>query len=154
VELSRIDGEVFESLEEIRENLVAKLTAFVDELVKTTNTNVMNWYGVTANNQVLDQGTGNSGAFEEKFDPEQLVHAVNNNLPLQSQQLQHPLQLQGGMNQQQALLNPHASVRDNIRQMVTPEDEEMQGLMNGQLQHGQTFAVLPDGTRVPVKLNG
>jgi hypothetical protein len=137
---------------------VAKLTSFVDDLVKSTQTNVMNWYGVTANNQVLDPETGGSDV-GDKFDPGQLVHAVNNNLPIQQkpqQQQVHPLQLQGGpMMPQQQGLNPHMSMRDNIRQMVSPEEDEMQGLglPGAGIEHGQTFAVLPDGTRVPVKLN-
>jgi hypothetical protein len=153
VELNRIDGEVFESLEAIKETLVGRLTSFVDDLVKTTQTNVLNWYGVTADNQALEAGDGvaHSG---DKFDPEQLIHAVNNNLPLQNSNQTHPLQLQGGMPQQQQGLNPHATMRDNIRQMVAPEDDGMQGLgLGGPIEHGQTFAVLPDGTRVPVKLN-
>lgn len=151
VELSRIDGEVFESLEEIRETLVGRLTSFVDDLVKTTQGNVLNWYGVTADNQALEAGDDHSGGGGEKYDPGQLVHAVNNNLPLQTTN-QHPLQLQGGGMGQTSSINPHNSLRDNLRQMVSDDEDGMQGLgMNSQ---GPQFVIMPDGTRVPVKLNG
>lgn len=145
VELSRIDGEVFESLDSIRETLIGRLTAFVDELVKSTQGNVMNWYGVTADNQALEAGDGiNTGG--DKFDPGQLVHAVNNNLPLSPNTNQHPLQLQNGI---QGSMNPHNSLRDNLRAMVE-EDDGMQGLgLNGSPQ----MIIMPDGTRVPVKLS-
>lgn len=144
VDLARIDGEVFESLEGIRETLVERLTGFVDELVKNTQKNVLNWYGITADNQIIDSVKGESGT-ESKFDPAQLVHAVNNNLSIQGSSSQHSLQLQ----QQQATMNPHMTLRDNIRAMVEPEDE-MQGLaLNNQ---GPQTVIMPDGTRVQVKL--
>lgn len=151
VELSRIDGEVFESLDEIRETLVGRLTAFVDDLVKTTQGNVMNWYGVTADNQALEVGDGLIGD-SDKYDPGQLVHAVNNNLPLQTTN-QHPLQIQGGgmMQPQQQQINPHSSLRDNIKRMVSDDEDGMQGL--GLPGQGPSMVVMPDGTRVPVKLS-
>jgi hypothetical protein len=143
VDLARIDGEVFESLEGIRDTLVERLTGFVDELVKNTQKNVLNWYGIATDNQIIDSIKGESGS-ENKFDPAQLVHAVNNNLSIQGPSSQHALQLQ-----QQASVNPHMSIRDNIRAMVEPEDE-MQGL--GINNQSPQTVIMPDGTRVQVKL--
>jgi len=148
VELSRIDGEVYTSLEDIRVHMIKQLTDFVDNLVAVTQTNVQNWYGVVANNQILD-ATDTNGA---KFDPEQIIDAVNKNVPLQQTGHTHPLQLPNVAQQQ----NPHLSLRDNIRNMVAPEDDDpMQGLglnSSPQTQGGyQQHAILPDGTRVPIR---
>jgi hypothetical protein len=89
VSLSQIDGEVYMSLEDIRTHLVQRLTAFVDDLVNTTLGNVQKWYGVTANNQVLESSPNETGA-ELKLDPGDIIHAVNNNIPLQAQGQTHP----------------------------------------------------------------
>lgn len=142
VDLSRIDGEVFNSLEDIRATLVERLTQFVEELVKTTTGQVKNWYGITADNQILDnQVQSLDQSSGDKFDPAQIIDAVNNNTPLQQQQQQ-----MGGMmqQQQQAQLNPHASIRDNIRNMVEPEHDMVD---NGMPQ----TIILPDGSRVPFR---
>jgi len=149
VDLNRIDGEVFTSLDKIRDHLVERLTSFVDDLVKTTQGNVLNWYGVTADNQVLETGDGGNDR-GDKYDPEQIINAVNNNVPLQQGGPAHPLQLQGGAQVPQAI-NPHVTMRDNIRTMVTPEEEDpMQGLGLGGQSTSPQFVVMPDGTRVPV----
>lgn len=141
VELSRIDGEVFESLEEIRTTLVNRLTEFVDGVIKTTQTNISNWYGVTSENQVLD-GTNSNMNNGEKFDPEQLINSVNGNTPLQNQtKLQHPL-----LNQSQVGIGSQGNLRENIRAMVSDEAESFEG-------SGLQMVILPDGTKVPVKIN-
>lgn len=141
VDLSRIDGEVFDSLDSIRVTLVERLTGFVDELVKNTHKNVMNWYGVTADSQLVDTYSADM-TNESKFDPAQLVQAANNGLSLQGMQ-------QRGTQQQ--TLNPHMSVRDNIRAMVEPQDDGMQGLgLPG--NNGTQTVILEDGTAVKVNL--
>jgi len=148
VDLARIDGEVFDSLEAIRSTLVERLTGFVDDLVKNTQKNVLNWYGVTTDNQLVDT-FGQETANEGKFDPAQLVHAVNSGLQLQGTQ-SHSLQLQ--QQQQQQTVNPHMSLRDNIRAMVEESDDGMQGLAI-QGNAGPQTVILEDGTKVQVKLN-
>lgn len=141
VDLARIDGEVFDSLDSIRVTLVERLTGFVDELVKNTQKNVVNWYGITPDSQLIDtfnQETAN----ESKFDPAQLVHAANNGLSLQGTQQRAP---------QQQVLNTHLSMRENIRAMVEPQDDGMQGLgLPGNT--GAQTVILEDGTAVKVNL--
>lgn len=149
VPLSQIDGEVYVSLEDIRAHLVQRLTSFVDEVVNTTQGNVRNWYGVIANNQVLESSEQSTTA---KFDPGDIVDAVNKNIPLQqSSSGAHPLQIPGGGSQPQQGMNPHATMKDNIRQMVTPEEDPMQGLGLNEASSNQQYAILPDGTRVPIR---
>lgn len=147
VDLARIDGEVFDSLEAIRATLVERLTGFVDDLVKNTQKNVLNWYGVTADNQLVDTFQ-NDSLQEGKFDPAQLVHAVNNGLQIQGV-TPHSLQLQ---QPQQQTMSPHLSLRDNIRAMVEENEDGMQGLGIGTPHTPQTV-ILEDGTKVQVKLS-
>lgn len=150
VDLARIDGEVFDSLESVRATLVERLTGFVDDLVKNTQKNVLNWYGVTTDNQLVDMFQNESGQ-EGKLDPAQLVHAVNNGLSIPGHtQQQHSLQI-AQQQQQQPAVNSHMSLRDNIRSMVEEEDG-MQGLALGGPLTPQTV-ILEDGSKVQVKLS-
>jgi len=147
VDLSRVDGEVFDSLESIKTVLVERLTGFVDQLVKTTQNNVLNWYGIMPGSEVVNGGIVDSSGAENKFDPAQLVHAVNNNLPLQTAQVNnqpHPLQIQG------APLNPREQIRENLRAIVTGQDEFNNGMVRDNSET-QTL-ILEDGTRVKVRL--
>lgn len=153
VDLARVDGEVFDSLESIKNVLVERLTVFVDELVKTTQKNVLNWYGIVADNQLVEtiQGDQNPGV---KYDPAQLVHAVNNNLPIHGTTT-HGLQLQQPVHSQHPGMNQHLSIRDNIRAMVEEPDDGMQGLAlnsNNNNNNAMQTVILEDGTRVQVKL--
>jgi hypothetical protein len=152
VDLARVDGEVFDSLESIRSILVERLTVFVDELVKTTQKNVLNWYGIAPDNQLIEtiQSDQNSGV---KYDPAQLVHAVNNNLPIHGS-VTHGLQLQHPVQPQAPGINQHLSIRDNIRAMVEEPDDGMQGLALNSSNNSNAMqtVILEDGTRVQVKL--
>jgi len=69
VDLSSVDGEVYGSLEEVRNVLVGKLTAFVDELCSTTNDRVSQWYNL--NNKSTVQPLQNG-----RLDPSDLLHEV------------------------------------------------------------------------------
>lgn len=69
VDLSSVDGEVYASLEEIREVLIGKLTAFVDDLCATTNDRVNQWYS-SSNKSATQSSTNN------RLDPSDLLHEV------------------------------------------------------------------------------
>lgn len=69
VDLSSVDGEVFGSLDEIREVLIAKLTAFVDDLCATTNERVNQWY--SSGNKPIAQPSGSG-----RLDPSDLLQEV------------------------------------------------------------------------------
>jgi predicted transcriptional regulator with HTH domain len=134
VDLSKIDGEVFSSLEAVKATLLERLTGFIDELVRTTQKNVMNWYGIDSENQFnqeFDNGT--------KLDPAQILETMNSGLTIQKQQ-------------SQPSINPHMSIRDNIRTMVEDPEDGMQGLGIPGNQGPQTV-ILEDGTKVQVNLN-
>jgi hypothetical protein len=69
VDLSSVDGEVYGSLDEVREVLIGKLTSFVDDLCATTNERVNQWY--SSGNKPITQSSTNS-----RLDPSDLLHEV------------------------------------------------------------------------------
>ena len=69
VDLSSVDGEVYGSLDEVREVLIGKLTAFVDDLCATTNERVNQWY--SSGNKPTAQPSTNG-----RLDPSDLLHEV------------------------------------------------------------------------------
>jgi len=69
VDLATVDGEVYGNLDEIRNVLIARLTAFVDDLCNTTNERVNQWYHANTRTQTT---TTNNG----KLDPAALMNEV------------------------------------------------------------------------------
>lgn len=69
VDLSSVDGEVYGSLDEVREVLIGKLTAFVDDLCATTNDRVNQWY--SSGNKPITQPSING-----RLDPSDLLNEV------------------------------------------------------------------------------
>lgn len=69
VDLSSVDGEVYGSLDEVREVLINKLTAFVDDLCATTNERVNQWY--SAGNKPVSQPSASG-----RLDPSDLLNEV------------------------------------------------------------------------------
>ena len=69
VDLSSVDGEVYGSLDEVREVLIGKLTAFVDDLCTTTNERVSQWYSSGTKSTSQPSASG-------RLDPSDLLHEV------------------------------------------------------------------------------
>ncbi len=139
IDLNRIDGEVYESLDEIQKLLRDRLESFLEELLSSTKKQVQEWYGVTPDNDIVEQtddleGEGN------KVDPEALLSGQVS--PTEQTVIgSHPLQIQGGAQAQ--LVQP--PLREHIKRMVSTEDTL------GPLQEGQRFIILENGDRVPVE---
>jgi len=74
VDLTRVDGEVYGSLDEIRQIMVDKLTVYVNELCEQTQAKVQAWYGV----QLQQQGNVMSNNNGDKVDPAELLNQVSN----------------------------------------------------------------------------
>lgn len=140
VDLARIDGEAYESIEEIQKLLRDRLEAFLAELVAKAKKEVQEWYGVTADHDIVETTDSLEGE-GSKLDPEDLLSGKSG-LVEAAQQGQHPLQMSGP--QQTVLAQP--PLRDHIRRMVTPEDEPQPVT-----QDGRRFVVLENGDRVPVE---
>lgn len=69
VDLATVDGEVYGDLNEVRNILVSRLTAFVDDLCNSTNERVNQWYH---NSQRATTATTSNG----KLDPAALMNEV------------------------------------------------------------------------------
>jgi hypothetical protein len=86
VDLTTVDGEVYGDLQEVRNVLIGRLTAFVDNLCNTTNERVQQWYGQN-NGQKSQPATPNG-----KLDPSDLINEVDSSpaQPQQQQSVQQP----------------------------------------------------------------
>lgn len=105
VDLATVDGEVYGDLSEIREVLIQRLTAFVDDLCNTTSDRVNQWYGTNNTKQVSHSSNG------EKLDPSVLMNELND-----KQYTQQPLQQKTSVmnNLRNALADPDLNTREFI----------------------------------------
>lgn len=69
VDLATVDGEVYGDLNEVRNVLISRLTAFVDDLCNTTDERVSEWYHSTAKAPTTTASNG-------KLDPAALMNEV------------------------------------------------------------------------------
>jgi len=74
VDLATVDGEVYGDINEVRNVLISRLTAFVDDLCNTTNERVNQWYH---NSQRAPTAITNNG----KLDPAALMNEVAASAP-------------------------------------------------------------------------
>jgi hypothetical protein len=140
IDLNRVDGEVYESLDEIQKLLRDRLEAFLSDLLSSTKKQVQEWYGVTPDNDIV-QETDDLEGEGSKLDPEALLNGQVQS-PEQVSTGTHPLQLQTE-NKTQLVQPP---LRDHIKRMVSPDADTL-----GPLQDGQRFVILENGDRVPVE---
>lgn len=67
VDLSKVGGEIFYTLQEAQETLIQRLTRFCQEVCEQANQNAMAWYGVSSVN--FDNSIDNG----DKIDPADLI---------------------------------------------------------------------------------
>lgn len=137
IDLSEINGDVFESVEDVKSHLVERMQNFLQTLVKETEEKVYNWYGITNESQLMGP-PHRSSENSSGFDPEQLVNGSSENY----RQGPHPLQI---LNRQ---VQNEPNLRDQIKTMVSPDDSL--DVFN-QIQKPPTeFVIMPDGSQVPI----
>lgn len=74
IDLSRVDGEVYGSAEEVKEIMLKRFTDYVDGICQKAQQNAQEWYGgINTNNQSINVG--------EKLDPATLMNDINNGQP-------------------------------------------------------------------------
>jgi len=105
VDLATVDGEVYGDLSEIREVLIQRLTAFVDDLCNTTSDRVSQWYGGIGRPATSSTNNG------EKLDPSVLMNELND-----KQYTQQPLQQKSSAvnSLRSALTDPDLNTREFI----------------------------------------
>lgn len=145
VTLDQINGDVYSSLDVIRDVLLQTLTEFVDNVIKETSNSANEWYGIRGDQEYMDSTP------KGKLDPAELMNAVKN--PNASSGLLDSSLQEENM---KGTVDTRMSLQDNIRRMVTPEDEIAQELLinNNNNAGGQQLMdiVLPDGTRTKVRM--
>ena len=155
VELNKIDGEVFESLDSLKEHLSSNLMSLVNDLIKNAQAKVSNWYGALADNQtVVEQDDIRQGQTTDgKIDPEQLISSVssedrilasNINLSKKSLLIVQDQQDDSGLEElSNNTVRQTTLLKDKLKTMINDQQTE---------ETEQTFVILPDGTKVPIKV--
>lgn len=80
VDLAKVDGEIYGSLEEIKNVLLEKVNAFVEDLCEQTSLKAEEWYG-TEQTSFINSNMNS----DEKIDPSTLLKEVSQ-IPMQQQQ--------------------------------------------------------------------
>ncbi len=114
VDSSRINGELFHSLDEVRNVLMERFTDFVSNLCTETEKRTDTWYGKRPELKINNQ--------EENLDPENLLSSIENkvNSKLQNQQLKP-----NNHKEENVFFNKNSpeEVRERLRNMLEDEEE-------------------------------
>lgn len=108
VDSSRINGEIYTSLEDVKNVLMERFTGFVNGLCSDTEKKVESWYGKQRRVEV-ESDTG-------KIDPESIVSSIEQRT--NQQQAFRPMP--SNSNQ----LTPKENERERLRNLLRVEDEE------------------------------
>lgn len=157
-----LSGDVYTSLDEIKEVMTKRLSKFVNELIYNASKRTEAWYG-----KQVSKGNGSlTETSPEKIDPASLIDSIegreNANLFLKSpgqevtseQQQSESYKVtaptnQGPLKREEWVdpNDPKAVLRARLKQMAEPEGEEVSEDYTGE------FIETPDGRRIPVKYN-
>jgi hypothetical protein len=160
VDSNKLNGEVYSSLEDIREAMTQRLNDFIDALIGDAKKRTETWYGKHIIEQVNSDGGGG------KIDPAVLIDSIE-------EQTQNDMFIQGGTNadpqypksvkvkapgptgplgSEDSLGEPEEALKrkygSHLVDLATPTDEEM-----GSAEESGDFVMGADGNPVPVKYN-
>ena len=141
VDSNRLDGDIYSSLDEIRDVLYKRLSSFLDDLVAEAEKRVESWYGhqVSKGSSVSESSNVSSGREPDKIAPENLLTEFESHSA--SKITQHAVALQ---NQEKE------KAREELRKKLSGEEPETQ---NGTILESE-YLELPDGRKVKVNLRG
>lgn len=139
-DLSRVDGDVYGSTEEVKEIMLRRFTEFVDSICSKAQQNANEWYGGISigGNQVAGTGPG------DKVDPEAIMNDLTNGQNQQQQGQPQYVQIQGN----QAFPTTAGSQPMNFQQARRQTQQRMMGDGNP-----TQLIEMPDGTLKEVKIN-
>lgn len=116
VDSNRINGELFHSLEEVRNVLMERFTDFVNNLCSETEKRTETWYGkrpeFLSNN---DEG---------KIDPENIISSIEDKMNSNSQTLQSKPKINKEKNVFFAK-SPQEEARERLKNMLQDDEDEM-----------------------------
>lgn len=144
---SKIKGEVYGSLEEVREVMTKRLNEFIFKISQDAQDRVEKWYGKEIADQakhqqeILEQtrinsvvGETPSSGFDDRIDPDALLNAIENR-PQAQKFIPEP---------SPPLPASKAELRQRLKEMATADDEG-----SGE---GEMFVSLPSGERMQVRM--
>jgi hypothetical protein len=111
VDSNRINGEIFHSLEEVRDVLMQRFTDFVNNLCSETEKRTETWYGKKTN-YLSDSDTG-------KIDPENIISSIEDKM--QTAQVSKPK-----INKEKDIFftkTPQEEARERLKNMLQDDDE-------------------------------
>lgn len=150
VDSNRLDGEIYSSLEEIRDVLYKRLSSFLDDLVRETEKRVEVWYGQQVNATKLEDldrtlsGSGDSSG-SDKIAPENLISEFETHATKKPQGVSVPPPPSSGPRRRDNLTN-------ELRRMIDPEGEGLQGTPENILDSEEIE--LPGGQKVRLNIKG
>lgn len=159
-----LTGDVYTSLDEIREVMTKRLETFVNNLLDVARQRTETWYGKQVPSQEQVETTNG------KIDPASLIDSIEGReraqqfitapgqevhpgVPQQQQQ-QQSFKIKAPVNQgplqPQVFVdptNPQSVLRAKLKALAEPEDEELN------MDNVDEFVVTSDGRKIPVKFN-
>lgn len=137
---AKIKGEVYGSLDEVRNVMTHRLSEYVDKISKEAEDRVEKWYGKEIADREKQNTTGTISPPDpdDKLDPELLLNSIENNTtpaPKFTPEATRAAQ-------------PQSNLRNHLMQLASPRPGE-DGPLEGE---GSVFMVDAGGNRVPVRI--
>jgi len=134
---SKIKGEVYGSLDEVREIMQTRLNEYVDKITVEAQERVEKWYGkeIAEREKAMHTSpTPSTSTFDDRIDPDILLSSIENS-PISPKFTS------------EAKIDPRASLRQNLMAAVIPDEEPS---TDGE---GHMFMQGPNGERIAVHVN-
>lgn len=159
-----LSGEVYTSLDEIKDVMTKRLSEFVSNLIKQAENRTEQWYGkqIKQTKNATNASNGESEGQSKKIDATSLVNSIENedsaftneeSSQKQQNALSDTYKIKAPVNQGPLQTNsrldpsnPKGSLREKLRQMADPGE---QGSDND-IQSDE-YILTPDGRQVPVR---
>lgn len=148
VDSNRLDGDIYSSLDEIRDVLYGRLSSFLDGLITEAERRVETWYGQHVSTPKHEDSSSLSDPNSQtKIAPENLIsefenHAVSIGRP------------QSSANQNMVVpQRTQEEARNELRKRLDPEANQESGESNPGVLESEEI-LLPDGRKVRLNLRG
>lgn len=153
-----ISGDVFMSLDEIKEVMTKRLAAYVDNLIGEARQRTESWYGKQVEQPEQEESSNGKidpasliDSIEGREKAEQFVRApaqdvnpdVGKSYRVKAPTNQGPLQSQMPVDPS----DPKSVLRAKLRSLAEPEEQEVDENYEGE------FVITDDGRKIPVKFN-
>lgn len=135
---SKIKGEVYGSLDEVRDVMTARLSEYIDKISLEAQERVEKWYGKEiSERQKQMQGTFiPASSIDDRIDPDLLLSSIEN-VPPSAKFTPDATRIS----------DPKAALRNHLTSLAIPEEEQQ---ADGE---GEIFITGPNGERIPVRMS-